>query len=601
MLTMVFVLFTVTASAVTEEEVQQQITANGKEAVSGNVFVWFLCAIAFLKISQKIDSFMSSLGISVGHTGGSMLAEAMMLTRGVTGSKGGFGGFGMGRSGSGGGSPGSKSPGGSLGLSGGLAGVVGRQFQNDAIGSATGTGGNMLSNQAFNSSLKKDGAFANGVVGAVAKGNMSQLGSITGDKASSALASYMGLGKSGGGVGGIGSSVGGGKIPTGMPESSSGTTGISGSPSIGSDISGGLDPQGVPISSSPDGFDSSHMDASPLDGAQALESGGVPSFEPVDAVDYSDATSALETAIGGEPGIGAYPMVADEISEAESGDGHTYTAPPIDNNGGVGISESPYSIEEEAVAGGMASGGVPSYEPADTVDYGNEASAYEAAIGGTPSIAEYPGATEGNTESSHVPSSVDGNMGNGIPSIPPSPYSASEEVGGVKVSETSEVSGGGSVSSVGTTPITPDSINSIPKSPYSDSNVGGQAQPSVGSAFEQPIGVGASHHEAAIAPNTVSSVPKFENVEIGGGRITGREVTPQNPQGREFAMYNTDQYTAPQGKYDIVKSVDNAKWYKQYAVSAVEKTPKMGKTGKIEYNEKIVQVMPPMPKRKDKI
>ncbi len=41
-----------------------------KEAVAGNVLIWFLCAVSFLKISQKIDSFMASLGVNVGqHTG----------------------------------------------------------------------------------------------------------------------------------------------------------------------------------------------------------------------------------------------------------------------------------------------------------------------------------------------------------------------------------------------------------------------------------------------------------------------------------------------------------------------------------------------------
>ena len=66
-------LTTVPAFALTESEVQDQVNAVGKEVVTGNLFVWFLCAIAFLKVSQKIDSFMSSLGINVGHTGGSMV------------------------------------------------------------------------------------------------------------------------------------------------------------------------------------------------------------------------------------------------------------------------------------------------------------------------------------------------------------------------------------------------------------------------------------------------------------------------------------------------------------------------------------------------
>ena len=72
-------------AAISESDVQSQVDAVGKEAVSGNVLIWFLCAVAFLKISQKIDSFMASLGVNVGHTGGSMLAEAMIATKGIGG------------------------------------------------------------------------------------------------------------------------------------------------------------------------------------------------------------------------------------------------------------------------------------------------------------------------------------------------------------------------------------------------------------------------------------------------------------------------------------------------------------------------------------
>ena len=78
-----FCLSSQTAFAFSESDAQAQVDAAGREAVSGNVLVWFLCAIAFLKVSQKIDSFMSSLGVNVGHTGGSMIAEAMIAARGV--------------------------------------------------------------------------------------------------------------------------------------------------------------------------------------------------------------------------------------------------------------------------------------------------------------------------------------------------------------------------------------------------------------------------------------------------------------------------------------------------------------------------------------
>ena len=71
------------AFAISESDVESAVSASGKEAVSGNVLVWFLCAIAFLKVSQKIDSFLSSLGLNVGHTGGSMLSEAMIAMRAI--------------------------------------------------------------------------------------------------------------------------------------------------------------------------------------------------------------------------------------------------------------------------------------------------------------------------------------------------------------------------------------------------------------------------------------------------------------------------------------------------------------------------------------
>ena len=75
---LVICAITIPAFALTESDVQSQVSASGKEGVAGNLFVWFLCAVAFLKISQKIDSFMQGLGINVGHTGGSMLAEVML-------------------------------------------------------------------------------------------------------------------------------------------------------------------------------------------------------------------------------------------------------------------------------------------------------------------------------------------------------------------------------------------------------------------------------------------------------------------------------------------------------------------------------------------
>ena len=282
-------------AAVTEEEVQTQVDAVGKEAVSGNVLIWFMCAIGFLKVSQKIDSFMASLGVNVGHTGGSLLAEAMIAARGFGGLKnfsshhfgGGSthvnaGGFGAGFA------------------SGGLAGAIGRSVTNNAVKTATahtaakgGIGGHL-----YTSSVSKGGNFGNGVIGSVAAGNIAQMGTITGDKAVDALHSYM--------------------------------------------------------------------------GHAALEAGA-------------------------------------------------------------------------------------------------------------------------------------------------------------------------------------------------------------------------------------ESIPRYQDVEIGGGRITGTEVTAEHPEGIAFGMYHADQYVAPDGQYTTVHSADGAAWYKQYAVDTVEKSPYMAPDGSVAYNESIVKKLPPTPRRKDKL
>ena len=182
-----FLSQSMTVFAVTESDVQ----AVGKETAAGNVFIWFLCAIAFLKISQKIDSFLSSLGINVGHTGGNMMAELMVAARGLTTAKNVAGGTSF-RGGSFrmGGSSNSVSQ--SSFLSGGLAGAVGRQFTQSAMHTMTGHSSNPISRRAFESSVKKGGDFANGVTGAVAKGNISYTGSMTGTQAAQALTSYLG-------------------------------------------------------------------------------------------------------------------------------------------------------------------------------------------------------------------------------------------------------------------------------------------------------------------------------------------------------------------------------------------------------------------------
>ena len=182
------------ASELTEADVEQAVADQGKEAVTGNVFIWFLCAIAFLKVSQKIDSFMASLGINVGNTGGNMMAELLIAGRSLAGAmhlKGGSssGGSGYRKSGS----PGDTAVGGNF-LSGGLAGSVGRQTERSAVNNVTGyTEHSSIGSAMYHSSLNKGGDFANNVISNIAQGNYSQVGSIKGEEAEKAFISYMGM------------------------------------------------------------------------------------------------------------------------------------------------------------------------------------------------------------------------------------------------------------------------------------------------------------------------------------------------------------------------------------------------------------------------
>ncbi len=231
--------------AITEADVEAQVNAVGRDAVTGNLFVWFICAVAFLKVSQKIDSFISSLGIHVGNTGSSMLSEAMIAARGI-GMMTSFGGFRNSKSG-GTGSSHAKSG----GFSGGLIGIAGRKITNSATkavtepvpgsmspaprsintpgshstaGSTAQTGANStvknttavhggtnishggihkssdttggklpgLGGRIYSASVSHGGAFANNIISSIATGNSRELGTITGDKASEALMSYLG-------------------------------------------------------------------------------------------------------------------------------------------------------------------------------------------------------------------------------------------------------------------------------------------------------------------------------------------------------------------------------------------------------------------------
>ena len=371
-LVLMMALLSTTALAVDESEVENAIATSGEDAVAGNLFIWFLCAVSFLKISQKIDNFMTSLGINVGRTGGSMMAEMLIAGRALGGAVKATGGA-IGNMFNRGITNNQATGQAFTGSGGGIIGVAKRAAGNAAASSATQTAtglGGVIGGAMLSSSMNNGGKFATNVVGAVATGNIAKVGSITGTKAAQALTSYLGYGA--------------GEIPA---------QGVGGAGDI------------------------------------------LISTKPTD----SDIT------LGSEVPAGSGPIPADIGCEDV-----------ITASGGATVAAAAYADEART--------------------YMDEQS------------------------------------------------------------------------------------STIPRQP-----------------------------------------PTFRDIEIGGGRITGFETPAGGGEERQFAMYNASQYVTPNGDYETVQTADGETWYKQYAQPTVEKTPYEEPGGIIKYNERIVDQMPQVPKRKDRI
>ena len=180
------VLLAVPAYAVSESDVEAAVASQGKEAVSGNLFVWFLCAIAFLKVSTKIDSILQAMGLGVGRSPGSILAEALMALRGMQAGKAVLSGK---MPGAGGHSAAAIT---ASAFSGGLAGMVSSKLETDTATSLSGGDGGISSGvgaSLYKSTLGQDGGFASRVIGSVATGQTP--GTIHGAAAEEAMQGYF--------------------------------------------------------------------------------------------------------------------------------------------------------------------------------------------------------------------------------------------------------------------------------------------------------------------------------------------------------------------------------------------------------------------------
>ena len=482
----------VPALALDESEVEAAVAASSKEAVTGNVLIWFLCAVAFLKVSQKIDSFMASLGVNVGRTGGSMLADAMVTFRAVTMATGGAGRIlgggrrGSGASASGGASGGSSSSAGLAGFfKGGLIDMAGRHITNSAVKTAT------TQTSAVHTAQK----------------------------------------------------------------------------------------QGVAAVHTA----SERMSASEAHTDSTVHSGGI---VHTDAISHTDSTARSDSAIQQEGII----LTGTDITPMTSVP--TDTVAPADNIPApdIGIPPTPAVPQEETV---LAGGEVQSSSVIQTEGQTDSVLRQDGVIqtGGEQVV-------HSSSEKAHSETDRQGG-------------------GGDSISESHTVNHTRSVENVhrSTHNMFPVRMPTLGGAVFSHSlQSGGQFANDVigmvargdmrstgsitGDLAAQSLQSYMGH--TALGASAAEKV-SFSQVEIGGGRITGREVTPEHPQGIEFAMYHVDQYSRPEGDYQKVFSADGAAWYKQHAVDTVVKTPFKAPDGEIDYQKEIVKRLPTPPKRKDRM
>ncbi len=544
--------------ALTESEVEAQVASSSKEAVTGNVLIWFLCAVAFLKVSQKIDSFMATLGVNVGRTGGSMLAEAMIAMRAVTMVVGGGRGAGAGRAGAAAGSGAGKS--GASGMAGffkgGLIGMAGRHITNSAVKTATTqtsavhtaqnqvrqaaassaaqTAAPMETDTHINSEVHTGGASIhteNSTPSSAPAGAPPQEGVIV---------------------------TGGGTAPQPIPMES--TPPVSSMPSgtppqEGVILTGSESPAPVlPADQTPQTVDMPPVSSVP---------GGTPPQEGVILTGSEPPASIPQADTEPQP-IGAPPesIPADPAPQTLDKPPESIPAGPMPPQEGViimGGENTVHASQTENVFGGGAEGGVHRENTAVT--------------GGERRTEAH---TERSSQTAHTVSSSE--------RVHTSRFlsgsGARPSLGGMVFSHS--LASGGSFAN--------DVIGTVARGEVAGSITGDMAVQSL-SSYMGYTSPGIQSREA----------PIYYDVEIGRGRITGVETTEGAKEGLSFAMYHVDQYTAPSGEYTKVVSADGTQWYKQYAQDAVERKPYKAPDDTVAYHERIIKKLPDPPKRKDRI
>lgn len=541
MLTLVLVMST-SAFAISESDVESAVSASGKEAVSGNVLVWFLCAIAFLKVSQKIDSFLSSLGLNVGHTGGSMLSEAMIAMRAINTATSAIGSA-LGSRSRHGSAPASGKPGGGSAaaagfFSGGLVGMASRKIASDAVRTATAEK-NIVQPQQAEATVSRTHASSDTHSGSQTASEQQRQNTSQLDQNQQTVSSRV--------------------VNSEQREKSQ---------------------------------QALHESQHSMDASQLHQDTQTAQEQQFHAALHTEDQQASHLAFQSEQGEFVGSVVQSDEFEASSEEARTEQSQVMQSalqQEQIGVTQREQAQYTQQETQSSTFGQVESQSRQHTAQSDKQFFSVRNGLSKT-TIAERtvqaqerPGRFLHSRTPSAAPASAPANEAPAARSAPiPSAPTQFRSFGGTLFAK-SLYQGGAFANDV---------IGTVAKGDYR--TTGSITGETATRSLMSYMGFTALGEHA---PN----IPRYQDVEIGGGRITGREFTPEHPGGIDFCMYHADQYKQPKGDYSKVYSADAAAWYKQYAADTVERKPYQTEDGKIAYHEKIVQKLPNPPQRKDRM
>lgn len=541
LLTLVIVMST-NAFAISESDVESAVSASGKEAVSGNVLVWFLCAIAFLKVSQKIDSFLSSLGLNVGHTGGSMLSEAMIAMRAINTATSAVGSALGSRSHHASAPASGKSGVGSAAsagfFSGGLVGMASRKIASDAVRTATAEK-NIVQPQQAEATVSRTHASSDTHSGSQTASEQQRQNTSQLDQNQQTVSSRV--------------------VNSEQREKSQ---------------------------------QALHESQHSMDASQLHQDTQTAQEQQFHAALHTEDQQASHLAFQSEQGEFVGSVVQSDEFEASSEEARTEQSQVMQSalqQEQIGVTQREQAQYTQQETQSSTFGQVESQSRQHTAQSDKQFFSVRNGLSKT-TIAERtvqaqerPGRFLHSRTPSAAPASAPANE---APAARPAPIPSAptqfRSFGGTLFAK-SLYQGGAFANDV---------IGTVAKGDYrtTGSITGETATRSL-----------MSYMGFTTLGEHATNIPRYQDVEIGGGRITGREFTPEHPGGIDFCMYHADQYAQPKGDYSKVYSADDAAWYKQYAEDTVERKPYQAEDGKIAYHEKIVQKLPNPPQRKDRM